>query len=110
MTKYPFSVEDLDNVANHFYLQGFVVGRVKETVPSNFKEDDPFQDKVVPGISINRVFDDGQFSEVLVLSSGVVFLREVYQGRVSTFSGAYPLNLDYVIKCVEQLIKVQKEF
>lgn len=53
MTKYPFSVVDLDNIANHFYLQGFVVGRVKETVPSNFKEDDPFQDKVVPGISIN---------------------------------------------------------
>ena len=109
MTKYPFSVEDLDNVANYFYLQGFVVGRVKETVPSNFKEDDPFQDKVVPGISINRVFDDGQLSEVIVLSSGVVFLKVLYQGRVTNIQGAYPLNLNYAIGCVEQLIKAQKE-
>lgn len=109
MTKYPFSVVDLDNIANHFYLQGFVVGRVKEAVPSNFKEDDPFQDKVVPGISINRVFDDGQFSEVLVLSSGVVFLKVVYQGNVTNISGAYPLNLNYAVECVEQLIALQKE-
>jgi hypothetical protein len=109
MTKYPFSVVDLDNIANHFYLQGFVVGRVKETVPSNFKEDDPFQDKVVPGISINRVFDDGQFSEVIVLSSGVVFLKVEYQGNVTNIQGAYPLNLNYAIGCVEQLVKEQKE-
>lgn len=109
MTKYPFSISDLDSVANDFYLKGYVVGRVKEIVPSNFKEDDPFQDKVVSGISINRVFDDGQFSEVLVLSSGVVFLKVVYQGNVTNISGAYPLNINYAVECVEQLIALQKE-
>lgn len=97
---------NLDFLANYFYLSGFTVGKVKEVVPSNFSPDDPNQGKLASGLTINRVFRNGEMSEVIVLSTGVTFLRVHSRGGVHDFKGAYP-NRDSVKEVIEELIKVQ---
>lgn len=97
---------NLDFLANYFYLSGFTVGKVREVVPSNFSPDDPNQGKLASGLTINRVFRNGEMSEVIVLSTGVAFLRIHSQGGVHDFKGAYP-NREYVKEVIEELIKVQ---
>ena len=99
---------NLDFLANYFYLGGFTVGKVKEVVPSNFSPDDPNQGKLVGGLTINRVFRDGEMSEVIVLTSGLVYLKVHSQGKVHAFKGAYPTK-ERVKDVIEELIKLQKE-
>lgn len=107
--KLRFNSANLDLLANHFYLSGFVVGRVKEVVPSNFDPDDPYQGKLVEGLSINRVFDYGQFSEVLILTSGVAYVKVINKTGIHAFKGAYPVNVETAKKVIEELIKLQTE-
>lgn len=107
--KHRFNSANLDQLANFYYLSGYVVGRVNEIVPSNFSPDDPHQGKLVQGLSINRVYRYGQFSEVMFLTSGVVYLKVQDKDGIKTFKGAYPPTLDYVKKAIEELILLQKE-
>ena len=100
---------NLDFLANYFYLSGYVVGKVKEVVPSNFSPDDPNQGKLVGGLTINRVLTDGQLSEVIVLTTGVAYLKVNYQGKVQNIRGAYPNDKQSAKEVVEELIKLQKE-
>ena len=104
-----YKFANLDFLANHFYLSGYVVGKVKEVVPSNFSANDPNQGKLVSGLTINRVLIDGQLSEVIVLTTGLVYLKVNYQGNVQTIKGAYPINNQSTNEVVEELIKLQKE-
>ena len=97
---------NLDFLANYFYLSGFTVGKVREVVPSNFSPDDPNQGKLASGLTINRVFRNGEMSEVIVLSTGVAFLRIHSRGGVHDFKGAYT-NRESVKEVIEELIKVQ---
>ena len=107
--KLRFNSANLDLLANHFYLSGFVVGKVKEVVPSNFDPDDPYQGKLVEGLSINRVFDYGQFSEVLILTSGVAYVKVINKTGIHAFKGAYLVNVETAKKVIEELIKLQTE-
>lgn len=104
--KQRFNSANLDLLANYFYLNGYTVGKVKEVVPSNFSPDDPFQGQTVGGLTINRVFRNGEMSEVIVLSTGVVYLKIHSQGGVHDFKGAYP-NKESLKEVIEELIKVQ---
>ena len=97
---------NLDFLANYFYLSGYTVGKVREVVPSNFSPDDPNQGKLASGLTINRVFRNEEMSEVIVLSTGVVFLRIHSQGGEHDFKGAYP-NRESVKEVIEDLIKFQ---
>ena len=109
MSKLKFGTGNLDHIANYFYLRGYLVGRVKEVVPSNFNPDDPFQGQKVVGLSINRDFGYGYSSEVIVLSSGVAYIHTATGNGINNFRGAYPKDLDSAIKVIEELIKLQKE-
>lgn len=109
MSKLKFGTGNLDHIANYFYLRGYLVGRVNEVVPSNFDPDDPFQDKKVVGLSINRNFGYGYSSEVLILSSGVAYIHTATGNGINNFKGAYPKDLDSALKVIEELIKIQKE-
>lgn len=107
--KHRFNSANLDLLANYFYLSGYTVGKVKEVVPSNFSPDDPFQGQTVGGLSINRVFRYGQFSEVIILTSGVAYVKVVNQNGTNTFRGAYPAEIETAKKVIEELIKLQTE-
>ena len=107
--KHRFNSANLDLLANYFYLSGYTVGKVKEVVPSNFSPDDPFQGQTVLGLSINRVFHYGQFSEVIILTSGVAYVKVVNQNGTNTFRGAYPVDVESAKKVIEELIKLQTE-
>ena len=107
--KHRFNSANLDLLANYFYLSGYTVGKVKEVVPSNFSPDDPFQGQTVGGLTINRSLIDGQLSEVIILASGVAFLKVVTGTGIHTFKGAYPANIDSAKKVIEELILLQKE-
>lgn len=107
--KHRFNLANLDLLANYFYLSGYTVGKVKEVVPSNFSPDDPFQGQTVGGLSINRVFDYGQFSEVLILTTGVAYVKVVNRNGTHTFKGAYPVDVETAKKVIEELILLQKE-
>lgn len=107
--KHRFNSANLDLLANYFYLSGFTVGKVQEIVPSNFDPNDPFQGQTVGGLSINRVFDYGQFSEVLILTSGVAYVKVVNRNSTNTFRGAYPADVETAKKVIEELIKLQTE-
>ena len=109
MEKLKFGTENLDFLANHFYLRGYTVGKVQEVVPSNFDPNDPFQGQTVSGLSINRVFDYGQFSEVLILSTGLAYVKVSSRNGTRTFRGAYPVDIDSAKRVIEELIKLQKE-
>jgi hypothetical protein len=109
MSKLKFGTGNLDHIANYFYLRGYIVGRVKEVVPSNFDPDDSFQDQKVVGLSINRNFGYGYSSEVLILSSGVAYIHTDTGNGINNFKGAYPKDLDSALKVIEELIKIQKE-
>jgi len=84
--KHRFNSANLDLLANYFYLSGYTVGKVKEVVPSNFSPDDPFQGQTVGGLSINRVFRYGQFSEVIILTSGVAYVKVVNQNGIPVYN------------------------
>lgn len=107
--KHRFNSANLDLLANYFYLSGYTVGKVKEVVPSNFSPDDPFQGQTVLGLSVNRVFNYGQFSEVVILTSGVAFVKVVNQNGTHTFKGAYTAEIETAKKVIEELIKLQTE-
>ena len=107
--KHRFNSANLDLLANYFYLRGFTVGKVQEVVPSNFDPSDPFQGQTVGGLTINRVFDYGQFSEVLILTTGVAYVKVVNRNGTHTFKGAYPVDVDSAKKVIEELIKLQTE-
>lgn len=107
--KHRFNSANLDLLANYFYLSGYTVGKVKDVVPSNFSPDDPFQGQTVGGLSINRVFRYGQFSEVIILTSGVAYVKVVNQNGTNTFRGAYPAEIETAKKVIEELIKLQTE-
>lgn len=104
-----FNSANLDLLANYFYLSGYVVGKVKEVVPSNFSPDDPFQGQTVLGLSVNRSLIDGQLSEVIILKSGVAYLKVVTGNGIHTFKGAYPAEIETAKKVIEELIKLQTE-
>ena len=101
--KHRFNSANLDLLANYFYLSGYTVGKVKEVVPSNFSPDDPFQGQTVGGLSINRVFRYGQFSEVIILTSGVAYIKVVNQNGTHTFKGAYPAEIETAKKVIEEV-------
>lgn len=107
--KHRFNSANLDLLANYFYLSGYTVGKVKEVVPSNFDPNDPYQGQVVQGLSINRVFDYGQFSEVLILTSGVAYVKVIGKNGIHAFKGAYPADVETAKKVIEELIKLQTE-
>ena len=107
--KHRFNSANIDLLANYFYLSGYTVGKVKEVVPSNFSPDDPFQGQTVLGLSVNRSLIDGQLSEVILLKSGVAYLKVVTGTGIHTFKGAYPKDLDSAIKVIKELIKLQEE-
>lgn len=107
--KYHFNSANLDLLANYFYLSGYTVGKVQEVVPSNFDPNDPFQGQTVGGLTINRVFNYGQFSEVIILTSGVAYVKVVNQNGTHTFKGAYPAEIETAKKVIEELIKLQTE-
>lgn len=107
--KHSFNSANLDLLANHFYLRGFVVGKVKEVVPSNFNPDDPFQGKLSDGLTVNRVFKYGQFSEVIILTTGLAYVKVINRDGTHTFKGAYPADIDSAKKVIEELILLQKE-
>jgi len=109
MSKLKFGTGNLDHIANYFYLRGYIVGRVKEVVPSNFDPYDSLQDQKVVGLSINRNFGYGYSSEVLILSSGVAYIHTDTGNGINNFKGAYPKDLDSALKVIEELIKIQKE-
>lgn len=90
-------------------MRGYLVGRVKEVVPSNFNPDDPFQGQKVVGLSINRDFGYGYSSEVIILSSGVAYIHTATGNGINNFRGAYPKDIDSALKVIEELIKLQKE-
>lgn len=107
--KHHFNSANLDLLANYFYLSGYTVGKVKEVVPSNFSPDVPFQGQTVGGLSINGVFKYGQFSEVIILTTGVAYVKVVNQNGTYTFKGAYPAEVETAKKVIEELIKLQSE-
>ena len=107
--KHRFNSANLDLLANYFYLRGFTVGKVQEVVPSNFDPNDPFQGQTVGGLTINRVFDYGQFSEVLLLSTGLAYVKVIGKNSIHTFKGAYPVDVETAKKVIEELIKLQTE-
>lgn len=109
MSKLKFGTGNLDRIANYFYLRGYIVGKVKEVVPSNFNPDDPFEGQRVVGLSINRNFGYGCSSEVIILSSGVAYIHTATGNGINNFRGAYPKDLDSAIKVIEELIKLQSE-
>lgn len=107
--KHRFNSANLDLLANYFYLSGYTVGKVKEVVPSNFDPNDPYQGQMVQGLSINRVFDYGQFSEVLILTTGLVYIKAVTRNGIMAIKGAYPTGKESAQKVIEELIKLQRE-
>lgn len=107
------SVSQLDDIANYFYLKGYLVGRVRDlkvTVNEyGFESVDPYNR--VSAISINRFCSFGQTTEIIVNKHGVVYLLvDTEEGEKLRIHIGKPTETQKgIVAVIERLISMNDE-
>lgn len=112
MSNLKLSKKDLDSIANHYYLKGYVVGRIEDDL---YEMDEYLVPELVVGKFVDAVSIDRKYlgeygsSEIIVTSNGVV-CHEFNNPVSGTFRmhWASPKSLNALLLVVDSLIAMDK--